>query len=80
MGMPDLNQKENYYVKATLIGESAEVHNVPCKVCLPERIYEKPCFLFKPNMRSDVQQLMSLRGGEFRALILGTDRESKNYY
>lgn len=68
--MSELNRKEDYYVKADLIGESSEVCGVPCKIFLPERVYEKPYLQFKPNTSMDAHMLMSLSGGKLKASIV----------
>ena len=60
MKIPELNKKENHYVKATLNNEKSEIRDVPCKIFLPERIYEKPYLLFKPKNSADATRVMSV--------------------
>jgi hypothetical protein len=67
--MSELDRKEDYYVKADLIGENTQVCGVPCKIFLPERIWEKPYLQFKPNTSADAHKLMSLSGGKLKASI-----------
>jgi hypothetical protein len=71
----DLNRKENHYVKATLTSENSEIRDVPCKIFLPERIFEKPYLLFKPQKRADEAMLMSFHAAKFKALIFGFNKE-----
>lgn len=73
--MPELNREGNHYVKATLTSGSAEICDVPCKIFLPERIYEKPYFLFKPKNGVDATIIMSLHAGKCKASIIGLDKK-----
>lgn len=75
MKMPELNKKENHYVNATLNSENAEIRNVPCKIFLPERIYEKPYLLFKPKNSADAARVMSFHTAKCKALIIGLDKK-----
>lgn len=78
MRMPELHRKENHYVKATLNSEDAEIRDVPCKIFLPERIYEKPYFLFKPKNSADATRVMSLHAAKCKALIIGLDKKHQS--
>lgn len=75
MRMPELDKKENHYVKATLNSGNAEICDVPCKIFLPERIYEKPYFLFKPTNSADATRVMSFHAVKCKALIIGLDKK-----
>jgi len=75
MRMPEQNREENHYVKATLTSGNAEICDVPCKIFLPERIYEKPYFLFKPKDGVDATIIMSLHSGKCKASIIGLDKK-----
>ncbi|MBC3917683.1 hypothetical protein H8L32_09380 [Undibacterium sp. CY18W] len=48
----NLNHDESYFVKATLSSKKGEIRDVPCKIYLPERIYEKPYLVLKPDTRN----------------------------
>ncbi|WP_320043499.1 hypothetical protein [uncultured Desulfobacter sp.] len=41
-------REENYSIKATFITDEKQYHRLPCKVYLPERIFEKPFFFIGP--------------------------------
>jgi len=75
--MSEQNRKEDYFVNATILGKSANICDIPCKIFLPERIYEKPSFLFRPNERSDATLLMSQQFGGFKAIVVGPDQKAR---
>lgn len=73
--MPELDREEYHYVKATLTSGNAEICDVPCKIFLPERIYKKPYFLFKPKNGVDATIIMSLHAGKCKASTVGLDKK-----
>jgi len=70
----EINHEENFLVNAILTVHGAEINAVPCKIYLPERIYEKPYIIFKPQMK-DSHRIMTLHKGELRASVFGFDQK-----
>lgn len=66
MKNPELNRDEDFLVKASIISNGKEIHDVPCKIYFPERIYEKPYLVFKPT--PDIARItMMFHAGKFKA-------------
>ena len=74
MKKPELNREENHLVKATLLVKGSEIHSVPCKIYLPERIYEKPFVVFKPT-REDATRIEMSHTGSLKTSIYGFDKK-----
>lgn len=74
MKKPALDREENHLVKATLIINGAEIHEVPCKIYLPERTHEKPYFVLKPTEVDSVRMACS-HSVQFKASIFGFDKK-----
>lgn len=47
----DLNRKEDFFVKATIVVNNKEITDIPCKIYLPERITERPYIVLKPEQK-----------------------------
>jgi len=67
-------REENHFVKATFIFSNSEMINVPCKIYLPERTYEKPYMVLKPS-KVDTYRLASAHKAALKAVIYGFDKE-----
>lgn len=69
-------QKEDYFVQATLNVADAEIPNVPCKIFLPDHITEKPLLKFKPT---DEQYSCITRSheGSLKAQLIGFDKKTE---
>jgi hypothetical protein len=72
----DLNQKENHFVEATLILGDSEIKEVPCKIYLPERNYDKPYVLLKP-LKNNADKIIKFWKTSLKADIYGFDKEIK---
>lgn len=79
------DRKEDRLFKADLTINGAEVKGIPCKLFLPERIYETPYCIFHPAQESSSTLMNSYEGG-MKADIYDFDGkisakiESKNVY
>jgi len=68
------NREEDYLVKATInVGEN-EICGIPCKIYLPERIYEKPYVILKPS-KQEARRIMVSWKGSLKATIYGFNNE-----
>lgn len=73
MKMSLVNREESFLVKASLIVNGIEINEVPCKIFLPERIYDKPYVEFKPTKSDGFKIIMGSYQGKFKACILTAD-------
>lgn len=48
--MIEQSRKEDHLVRATIKVKGSKIAGVPCKIFLPERIYEKPYIILKPSI------------------------------
>jgi len=72
----DLKRDENHLVSATIIVNDSEIIGVPCKIYLPERIYEKPYIILKPS-KEDANKIMSSQKGKLYATVYGFDKNKE---
>lgn len=70
----DLNRGEDYLVNATVVVGDSVISGVPCKIYLPERIYEKPYLVLKP-LKDDANGIMAPWKAAVKATIYGFDKE-----
>lgn len=68
-----VERKENHFVRANLIVKGQEIPDVPCKVFLPERIYERPRIVFKPSQKQGPSLAMDFKCA-LSARVLGLDQ------
>jgi hypothetical protein len=73
--MSEQSRKEDYFVRATLANKDKKLTGIPCKIFLPERIYEKPSIFFQPENSTDATLLMSFHDGKFTAEVAGLDQK-----
>jgi len=70
----ELNRAEDHLVKATIIVDGSKIDNVPCKIYLPERIYEKPYVILKPSKKYAIIIGISHKGA-LKAKVYGHDKK-----
>ena len=70
----DIHRDENYLVNATISNENFEIANVPCKVFLPERTYEKPYVLLNPK-KEDGGKIVNSHQVKLSAVVNGFDKK-----
>lgn len=69
-------QKEDYFVQATLNIAGEEVRDVPCKIFLPDRITDKPIMKFKPS-EEQYKKIIASHEGSFKAEVIGFNKQKE---
>ncbi len=70
----DVHRDENYLVNATISIDKLEIVNVPCKIFLPERIYEKPYVLLNLK-KEEGGKIVNSHQAKLSAVVNGFDKK-----